>query len=205
MSARAVALAFLLSSFATGAGAQEYVPVNAPRSVQAPRVAPPSPGSDFARAVDLPQIGRYQEEVLRISEGGFFPATVIQLAVIAPGQPVQMLVIRAGGYGHWQNNRRRVSTLAWADYAEYRRRLFTALSEHAAIAATTKPLPFGICTDDGQGAFDFGGGQSGLGIELQIGCMGDPAAIALRDDLLALAGQAEHAAPAPIIQRRPFP
>ena len=127
-----------------------------------PRAYPPGDLNSFAKDLDLPEIGHYQDEVLRVVEGGFFPVTVVELAVTWPGDPVQVMVMHAQGRGRWTVTSRKFATMSWQDFSTWRADLLQLVQDTAKRTASYERSPRRIgmlCTDDGGGTLMYGSGH----------------------------------------------
>ncbi|MGC1304109.1 MAG: hypothetical protein WA840_17215 [Caulobacteraceae bacterium] len=155
-----------------------------------PVAFPPGSTSTFLKDLDLPEVDHYVSEVLRSVRGGFSSVTVVQFAVIRRGEPVQVMLVRASGHGHWTVTSRQFGELSWVQYETYRSHFFSDLAKQAAdVGGGASPRE--VCTDDAGGMISFGsGGPPGLTASLNIGCGEDETGRSLGDEMLARAVQA---------------
>jgi hypothetical protein len=118
-----------------------------------PQAVPPGPINRFNKDLDLPEIDHYGDEVLRYVRGGLAPGPVVQFAVLRPGQPVQVMIIRVQDVsrGDWRAGSRSFGTLPWAAYLAMRTRaldtLFQTPPEPGKPSETGRII--GVCGDVG--------------------------------------------------------
>jgi hypothetical protein len=102
-----------------------------PAAAALPRANPPVE-SGWNRDLDLPPIDAYQGEALRYVRTGLRPTLVVQLAVVAIGQPVQAMIVRAPDKEHLRTATRAFGQLPWQAFLELKA---------SALAAMTRPPP----------------------------------------------------------------
>ena len=140
-----------------------------------PIAYPPGDLSAFSQDLDLPEPSHYSQEVMRVVQGGFFPATIAELAVVWPGQPVQVMLMRAqrretlllsppssGQKTTWVVTSRKFSSMSWEAFSALRDSLLATIQRTAAASRVydRDPRKLGIiCTDDGGGSLAYGSGH----------------------------------------------
>jgi len=149
-----------------------------------PMALPPGPTNSFLRDTDLPEVGHYLEEVIRFTQGGL-RTTVAQLAVVRPGEAVQVMVMQVSGQGRWKVTSRSFGVLPWARYLDVRQRFLKLLQTTTANSAR-EPGALIVCTDSGPGTLDYHSRVETVQIE---GC-GNDDAVAFGEELTRLSKQA---------------
>ena len=161
-----------------------------------PRADPPG-GSGLYEDLDLPQIGDYTGEVLRYTSTGLSPTLVVQLAVVRPRQPVQVMVIRATGPSHLKEATRAFGKLPWADFVSLRDRALPGLLRPPSPEPREPPAPtpadsgaIAVTAVDQVCSLEFSG--VGLSVRRQLDCQdgGDLDAVTL--SLIELGERAAH-------------
>ena len=193
-----------------GHGGSAYaLPGNA-LSANQPSAYPRGDVSTFAKDLDLPEPGHYQQEVVRVVQGGFFPATVAELAVVWPGRPVQVMLVPAQRResmllappssrqgATWVVTSRIFSSVSWEAFAALRNSLLSTIERTAAKTQTYDRNPRRldmICTDDGGGSLAYGSGHVYSFNVLLSGC-GNDAVRTLEERVIALAESLTRRAP----------
>jgi hypothetical protein len=141
------------SDYATSPGGSDKLPL----------ASPPGEENSFHKDLDLPEVRHYSGEVLRAVQGGFFPVTVAQLAVVRVGGPVQALLIQADGHAPWRVRSRATGSVSWQRFEVLRKQLLDAL---VADAMQFDPHLLVICSDDGTGAVEYANAPQGLTVRL---------------------------------------
>ena len=84
-----------------------------------PRANPPTQAG-WNRDLDLPRVEDYQQEVLRYVRTGLAPTEVVQFAVVAPGEPVQVMIERASDREHMRAATRGFAHVSWDEFLRLR-------------------------------------------------------------------------------------
>jgi hypothetical protein len=170
------------------------LPADASPAAEAlPRAYPPEPPR-FYQDLDLPQVGDYQDEVLRYSETGLGPTLVVQFAAVRPGRPVQVMIERATGLSHLREATRAFGEISWLQFQRLK-----GLALAPILAPPSDPASDASATDgvtvtavNQVCALEYSG--EGLLARRRIPCAADGAAQAAREAMLEAA---KHAAPSP--------
>jgi hypothetical protein len=193
------ALALILAAMAASAAAQTPIasvrhgyawPTDrSPAADALPRAMPPTEAG-WNHDLDLPPVDAYQDEVLRYVRTGLKPTLVVQLAVVATGRPVQVMVEQAVDKEHLRTATRAFGQLPWDEFLKLKGAALAAMTD---LPAEPDPLlaggPVIVDAVDQLCTLEYAGLDLSVRRRLSCGAPGS-----LQDASDALVEAAQHAA-----------
>ena len=132
------ALALILAAMAASAAAQTpaasvrhgyaWPTDRSPAADALPRATPPIEAG-WNHDLDLPTVDAYQAEVLRYVRTGLKPTLVVQLAVVATGRPVQVMIEQAADKEHLRAATRAFGQLPWDAFLKLKADALAAMTD----------------------------------------------------------------------------